>query len=105
MGGQSDRSGMSEGTHHFYHDPARGEPLTTTIVFALAEVRGTDPMSLGFALEDFVDTDALDAIGGPKPDGTARDGCRVELTLPDLSLVIDEDGHIVISDVKEQAAP
>ena len=99
--------GMSDGTgnagavgskHHFYHDMEDNTSLSTTIVSALAEVRGVDVASLGFALHDFVDTDALDAIFAPKLDGTHRDGSRLELTLLDHSIVVYSDGHVVIDD-------
>lgn len=84
--------------HHFYHDMQGHGSLSTTIVSALAELNEVDVASLGGALYDYIDTDALDAIFSPKLDGTTREGCRIECTFRDQSITIHSNGHIVITD-------
>lgn len=95
-------SGEPMGTkHHFYHDPGGNGSLSTTVISALAEVEGTDVRSLGFSLHDYVDPDALDAIFAPKLDGTARDGSRIEFTVPGYTVTLEGDSHVVVTDAPE----
>jgi hypothetical protein len=87
--------------HHFYHDIQRDRSLSTTIVSALAEVKQVDATSLGFALHDYVDTDALDTIFAPKLDGTTRGDCRLEFALDNYHVTVHSNGHIIIRDSSE----
>lgn len=97
MSGGTGSAGAVETKHHFYHDMEGDASLSTTVVSAIAEVRGVDVASLGFALHDYVDTDALDAIFAPKLDGTRRADSRMELSLMQHTVTIDGDGHIVVT--------
>lgn len=104
--GMSDTPGEAVGTkHHFHHDMQGNGSLSTTIVSALAELKQVDATSLGFALHDFVDTDALDAIFSPKLDGTPREDCRMEFTLQEYRVTVYSDGHIVITESLEPTSP
>lgn len=105
MSSETASSGVPGSKHHFYHDMEGDSSLSTTIVSALAEVRGVDSTSLGFSLHDYVDTDALDAIFAPKLDGSLRDGCRMELVFEECSVTIDSDGHIVVTDHRGPPSP
>lgn len=105
MSGETASPGVPGPKHHFYHDMEADTSLSTTVVSALAEVRGVDTTSLGFALHDYVDTDALDAIFAPKLDGSLRDGSRMELTFQGYSVTVHSDGHIVVTDQQGPPSP
>lgn len=103
--GKSRRSGGPAGTEHkFERDPDEVGSLSTAVASAIAEVEGTDVTSLGFALHDYVDTDALDAILAPKLDGTAREGSRIEFTVPGYAVTVGSDDTIVVTDLREAAS-
>ena len=89
-----DEAGQTE--HHFYHEMGGSRCLSTTILSALAEVRGVDLTALDFTLHDHVDTDALEAIFAPRLDGTPREGCQVTLSIDTHGITIHDDGHIVV---------
>lgn len=99
------KAGSGGDKHHFHHDMEDGTSLSTTIVSALAQVEGVDATELGFALHDYFDTDALDALFAPKLNGMSREGGRLTFTLPDYSVTVHSDGHVVISELPEPPAP
>lgn len=100
--GMNDTTPRVGSEHHFYHGIDETSSLSTAIVSALAEIEETDPTALGFTLHDYVDPDALDAIFAPKLDGTMREECRLEFSLPDHHVTVFSDGHII---VKERNPP
>lgn len=87
-----------EARYQYYHDMQSEKSLSTTIVSALLEIEEVDVPHLGFTLEDYVDTDALDSLFAPKMDGTPRKETRMEFTVPGYEITIDSDGHITIID-------
>lgn len=72
-------------------------PLSERVIDAVSTATDTDPMVLD-PLAEVVDVDALDALFGPKLDGTRRPGGSVTLeycgrrvtTCPDGTVVIDK---------------
>jgi len=103
IAGLSVEAGTGGTKHHFYHDMEQDRSLSATIVSAIAEVNGMEPTSLGFALHDYFDTDALDALFAPKLDGQPREGGRLTFTLPEHEVTVFSDGHIVISEISTPA--
>lgn len=99
--GPSGQAGTDGSKHHYNHDQEQGASLSTTIVTAIADVQDEDPTSLGFALHDYFDTDALDSLFAPKLDGTAREGGRLTFTVPGHTVTVTSDGHIVITEIQE----
>lgn len=87
-----------EEEYQFYHDMESDGSLSTTIVSALLEIEDVEVSNLGFALEDYVDTDALDSLFAPKLDGTPRERTRIEFTVPGYDITIESEGHITITD-------
>lgn len=65
--------------------PSPGEPLSETIVRAVADTLGVEPIDLDDRISDCIDPDALDRLfrpGTPGPDGLvvfSMAGCRVEV--------------------------
>jgi hypothetical protein len=62
------------------------ESLTTTVVRAVADAKGVDPLELEECLYDVIDPDALERLFAPTEDGARRGvvvfrlaGCRVEV--------------------------
>lgn len=67
--------------------------LSTTLVLALAEVAGVDPVD--FQLYTYIDPDALDGLFDPLDDeGTPRG--RVHLDILDCAVTIHSTGRIEI---------
>lgn len=96
--GEAAISDRVEEEYQFYHDMESGGSLSTTIVSALLEIEDVEVSDLGFALEDYVDTDALDSLFAPKMDGTSREGTRIEFTVPGYDITVDSEGHISITE-------
>lgn len=76
--------------------PSPSEPLSQTVVEAVADVTETDPVDLDERLYDCIDPDALDRLFEPVDAATAdRDGmvvftmagCRVEIQSDRLVMV------------------
>ncbi|WP_423999845.1 HalOD1 output domain-containing protein [Haloarcula salina] len=68
--------------------PSPNEPLSETIVHAVADTLGIDPVDLDDRISDCIDPDALDRLfragepGEPSPDGLvvfSMAGCRIEV--------------------------
>ena len=68
--------------------PTPNEPLSETIVHAVADTLGVDPVDLNDRISDCIDPDALDRLFRPEADGTrspdglvvfSMAGCRIEV--------------------------
>lgn len=74
---------MDRTQHHY--KPTPSEPLSETIVYAVAETKGVDPMDLTERLYDCIDPDALDRLFRTGRHGSGSTvvfkmaGCRVEV--------------------------
>lgn len=73
------------------------EPLSDTVVRAISEASGLDPIELSAPLIGSVDPDALDALFRPRHDGSPRraDG-RVAFTNNGFEVVIHGDGRVFV---------
>lgn len=80
------------------HDLASNDSLCVSLVEAVAEAKGVDPLDLRETLYDSVDPDALDSLfqvdshGAPRTDGSVTlqlCGCRVVVQSTGLIRVFD----------------
>lgn len=73
------------------------ESLSMGIVRAIAEREGIPPSELGFSLQEYIDADALDALG------TDTDGTwTLEFTAADHEVTVDSDGTITIDGIEHR---
>lgn len=97
--GKATMGDQVEARYQYYHDMQSEESLSTTIVSALLEIEDVEVPNLGFTLQDYVDTDALDSLFVPKMDGTPRKETRIEFTVPGYEITIESEGDITITDL------
>ncbi|MFB6195146.1 MAG: HalOD1 output domain-containing protein [Haloplanus sp.] len=68
--------------------------LSVTVVHAVLEATGKDPMEVD--LNAVVQPDALNRIFAPKHDGTPRAGGTVTFRLAGCRVTVDGDGEVVV---------
>lgn len=84
---------------HVY-TPSQSEPLSQTIVYAVAETKGVDPLELNERLYDCIDPDALDtlfAAGGHEAVGSVvftMAGCKVRVESGRAVVVTSTDDSV-----------
>ena len=83
------------GTYHAQHDWECSEPLSTTVMKAVAEAIDEDPTEMDPLYERF-DPDALDGLFRPRSNGTPPSGGHVSFTFKEHRVFIQSDGHIAI---------
>lgn len=76
------------------HDMASDDSLSVSVVEAVAEAKGSDPLDLRETLYEVVDPDALDRLFPVDPHGTSWTDGRVTLNLCDCRVVIQGTGLI-----------
>lgn len=82
------------GPHRARHDFEGERQLSTSVVLAVANALGCDPLALGERLYDVLDPDALDRLFG---DGTPADGTRrLAFELAGCAVTVHADGRIVV---------
>ena len=73
-------------------DADSGAPdASTSVVEAVAERLGRDSLELNPRLADVIDPDALDALLGPRPDGS----------VPPVTVTFEFHGHSVTVDARD----
>jgi hypothetical protein len=82
-------------TYHTHHDWTTTEPLSTTVVNAIAEVMDADPTEIGPLYEQF-DPDALDGLFSPRRGELCGSGGHVGFTFDGHHVFIQSDGHISV---------
>ncbi|RBI62119.1 HalOD1 output domain-containing protein [halophilic archaeon] len=88
-------AGPRSGTYHTQHDWDESEPLSTTVMTAVAEAMDEDPTEMD-PLYDRFDPDALDCLFRPMADGVPPAGGHVSFTFKGYRVFIQSDGHIAI---------
>jgi len=88
--------------YHTHHDFDGSAHISTTIVHALADVAGADVTETEFALNDYVDSRALDRLFASKGDGMPRQGGTLTLTVSGYQVTIYGTGQIVIQPPRGQ---
>lgn len=76
--------------------PGEGE-LTTTIVEAVAEATGIDPLKLDTRLYDVVDPDGLEQVFRKRGDGTIRTGGELTFTIAECEVTVYSEGRVVVT--------
>jgi len=88
-------------TREHIYTPSAAEQLSETIVFAVAETKGVDPLELNERLYDCINPDALDRLFAPvKGDSVGSvvfrmAGCRVTVESGRTVVVRDEESSRV----------
>jgi len=86
-------------THHVYTSPA-SQPLSESVVYAIAEAKDVDPLDLTERLYDCIDPDALDRLFcSEQSAGTLTfrmAGCRVE---------VEGDRVVLVTDCSDEMTP
>lgn len=77
--------------------PSTGESICTTVVTAVAEAKGVDPMDLNHRLNDVVDPDALERIFQKPAQGQPRTIGEVNFTLADCEVTVAATGQVTVS--------
>lgn len=72
------------------------ERVATTVVEAVAEATGIDPLKLDTRLYDVVDPDGLEKLFGKRPDGTIRTGGELTFRLAECEVVVYSEGRVVV---------
>lgn len=83
------------GTYHASHDMASDRELVGTVVLAVAEAAGVDPVAID-PIYETVDPEALNTLFRPDADGGSHTGELVQLTIHDHTVTVYSDGTIVI---------
>lgn len=77
-------------------EPSQGELVSETVVSAVAEATGTDPLSLE-PLYRAVDPDALNALFEQNQTGINRSPNRIEFTYCECDITVTTDGAVSVS--------
>ena len=70
------------------YDIEMDEPVSMAVIRAVSAAEGREPQSLP-PLANVLDTDALNALFGPRTDGTARTGGQLSFVYSNCRLTID----------------
>lgn len=76
---------------------AATDELCLTVVNAVADAKGIDPMDLEESLHDVIDPDALEDLFEPRYTGAPRQDVRVSFSMAGLSVVVNADRRVVVS--------
>ncbi|WP_115865225.1 HalOD1 output domain-containing protein [Halorussus litoreus] len=76
-------------------DVSDDEPLSQTVVTAVATASGTDPTAID-PLAESIDPDALDALFDDRHDGTTRDAGTVRFSFFGYDVVATGDGCVSV---------
>lgn len=76
-------------------DVCRSGPLTDTVVTAVADAKGVDPLDVE-PLHSAIDPDALDAIFQPRI-GSPPTSLELTFTLDGCEVLVQADGEVVVT--------
>ncbi|WP_435067630.1 HalOD1 output domain-containing protein [Haloplanus sp. C73] len=82
----------SQGVTVVNHYETSDVELSVTVVHAVLEATGKDPMDVN--LNDVIQPDALNRIFAPKPDGTLRDGGTISFDFAGCHVTVQGDGEV-----------
>jgi len=77
------------------YDIGSDEPVSIAVVRAVSAAEGREPRSLP-PLANVFDTDALNALFGPRGDDTARTGGRLSFVYSDCRLTVDNREYLTV---------
>ena len=93
----AERSEDGSAIYAFQYDPADDVPVARAIVAAIADVEGVSPCELD-RVSRYVDPDSLDDLLASADEGV-RANARVEFEFPDVEVVVESDGRILVTPV------
>ncbi len=79
---------------------AEDERVTQTVLRAVADAKGVDPVDLDVPLNTVVDPDALDALLRSRPGERQHSASRVQFTYSGYEVSVHGTGRVAVSDVK-----
>ena len=82
---------------------ADSQPISQTVVLAVAEATGDDAMELP-PLYDTIDPDALNELFDSSTGGAITRSGRVEFTYASCDVTVHADERVAVSPIAEQAA-
>ena len=77
------------------YDIGMDEPVSMAVIRVVSVTEGQEPQSLP-PLANVLDTDALNALFGPRGDGTARPGGRLSFVYSNCRLTIDNGEYLTV---------
>lgn len=77
------------------YDIGSDEPVSMAVVRAVSAVEGRDPLSLPL-LTNVLSPDALNALFGPREDGTARTSGQLSFVYSNCRLTIDKGEYLTV---------
>jgi hypothetical protein len=77
------------------YDIGSDEPVSRAVVRVVSATEGREPQSLP-PLANVLNTDALNALFGPKGDDTARTGGRLSFVYSNCRLTIDNGEYLTV---------
>lgn len=77
------------------YDIGADESVSTAVIRAVSAVRGCKPTALR-RLTDVLDPAALDALFGPRADGTARSGGRLSFVYAGCRVTVDNGEYLTL---------
>jgi hypothetical protein len=83
------------GVYRANHEWNVGQPISTTVVYALAAALGVDPLDLD-PLYRFIDPDALDALFRPPSLFQGRNAVSVAFEVNGYAVTVDDTGRITV---------
>ncbi len=86
------------GVYYAHHDPDGPLTVSGTVVRAVAEIAGVDPMTTKIPLDESVDPDALDELFA-----TASSEASVRFDVCGLDVVVRSDGTVRISNAVSES--
>ncbi|WP_266080534.1 HalOD1 output domain-containing protein [Haladaptatus caseinilyticus] len=89
------QSRATPAAYHTTHDWTDTEPLSTTVMTAVAEAMNKDPREIG-PLYDQFDPDALDGLFSSRPGGHPPTGSHIGFTFEGYHIYVQSNGLIAI---------
>jgi len=81
-----------------YTDESSDEPLSQTVICAVAAANDVDPLDLDDRLYDCIDPDALDKLFEPTASGL---GGSVQFTMSGCHVTAYDDGTVAVDQIRE----
>ena len=82
-------------TYHTHHDWTTTEPLSTSVINAIAKSMDADPTEIEPVYDQF-DPEALNGLFDPRRDGMPHSGGHVGFTFHGYHVFVQSDGHISV---------
>lgn len=80
----------------------QGERVSETVIKAIADAEGIDPVDLEDCLYDILDPDALDAVFRERGDSTNRTGGRIVFPMAGYLVMVRGDGTVAVTPLRQE---